>query len=184
MGELKPNDLPIIDLARERFVETGYGWGHTLRNLSGVFPRADCIELDDVLYKDALMKWGKIPKVQVLHGNSPEILSLIIDPYVSTLFFLDAHWSGGVHFKEKYPNHDECPLLYELDAILRREWHAPFTIIIDDTRMFHPEYWAEDPEAKNFNAGMWPTEQEIRSRLGDLKVHEGVIPDAWIVRTD
>ena len=64
------------------------------------------------------------------HGNSPDVLrSLAATIDEPVLFYLDAHWSGGVTAHGEV----EVPLLEELE-IIRKRPHGDF-IIIDDARL-------------------------------------------------
>jgi hypothetical protein len=114
----------------EVFVETGTYLGNTTAMAARYFREVHTIELQDDLYKRAQERFRGTPNVNCHLGNSSEVLrdlaTFIDEP---ALFFLDAHWSGGVTAHGKV----EVPLLEELE-ILRRRNHDDF-IIVDDARL-------------------------------------------------
>ena len=126
-------------LGLTRAVETGTYYGGTARDLSGLFESVVTVELSDDLYEQVSPELAPIPNLQTFHGESPELLRRVHDASVPTLYWLDAHWSGGPTAGEANP----CPLLDELDAI--QGGHPDDALLIDDARQFattrHPQSW-------------------------------------------
>ena len=113
------------------FVETGTYRGQTARFASAHFQRVVTIEGAESIYRVTKQKLSNSSNIECLCGDSRIHLAKIMpDLLGSTLFWLDAHWSGGETFGE----HAECPLMEELAAIYQGS-SAPFTII-DDARFF------------------------------------------------
>ena len=84
-------------------------------------------------------------------GESGVVLKSIVDGLKGpTLFYLDGHHSGGFTGK----GDKVCPALEELDLILT-SISVPFTIVIDDARLFGTE-------------DGYPSIDEVRNQLGDF----------------
>ena len=133
LEELKFFVLPGIAGAMrlpEVFVETGTYLGNTTAGAAHLFREVHTVELDEKLYKRATERFHASPNVTCHHGNSPDVLrtlaATISEP---ALFFLDAHWSGGVTAHGDV----EVPLLEELEIIRRRPYDD--FIVIDDARL-------------------------------------------------
>ncbi|MGY4473588.1 hypothetical protein [Bradyrhizobium sp. USDA 3364] len=113
------------------FVETGTNLGHTTAFVAKHFAKVHTIELSRSLHEDTKRKLSHIRNIDFIHGDSAEVLrdlcATIEEPAV---FYLDAHWSGGVTAH----GDEEVPLYHELASIARR----PFCdlIIVDDYRLF------------------------------------------------
>jgi hypothetical protein len=125
----------FVFLAREfhvcNFVETGTYQGETARFASQHFQRVATIEGSEALYRAAKQQLRSCSNVECLCGDSRNHLArLVRDLRGPTLFWLDAHWSGGETFGEQA----ECPIMEELAAIYENAEEA-FTII-DDARFF------------------------------------------------
>ena len=143
----------------EWFVETGTFHGETTRWASETFPRVVTIELSDDLYERTAERYGSIPNIEFVHGSSESELPKVVDRLDGpTVFWLDAHYSGGETAGDTY----ECPLLEELAAVGNTNVE-PF-VFIDDARDFlSPPPRPHAPED-------WPTIDEviltIREELG------------------
>lgn len=113
-------------------VETGTHTGDTIAATRRKFDRVYSIELDDTYYQNARKRFSRYPSVSVLHGDSGtlirEVLQVLDGP---SLFWLDAHYSGGDTAKGV----TETPVEEELRSILAHpiEGHV---ILIDDARHF------------------------------------------------
>ena len=76
------------------------------------------------------------------HGNSRDVLPRLVPLFAGdnrVLFWLDAHYSGGV----TYGQQDECPLLDELTIIFENlSENKDIMILVDDIRVFgvNPSY--------------------------------------------
>lgn len=114
------------------FIETGTYKGEMIESQIDRFERIISIELDYNLYLEAKKKFSSSRKVRILHGDSAkiirEVLSQVNEP---AIFWLDAHYSGGVTAK----GDKESPILEELDAILDTKFDN-HVILIDDARCF------------------------------------------------
>ncbi|GHV03308.1 hypothetical protein AGMMS50229_02060 [Campylobacterota bacterium] len=111
------------------FVETGTCLGGTSKYAAAHFEEVHTIELSEMLFsraKDSLLALGNITPYL---GDSRTVLPTIIAKSKGNiLFWLDAHYSaGGTAGKD-----DPCPLITELDILLRRTQNDIF--IIDDAR--------------------------------------------------
>lgn len=132
------------------FVETGTFRGDTARFASKHFSRVVTIEGAESLYQQAKRRLSDCPNIECLCGDSRTHLgNTLRDLTGPSIFWLDAHWSGGETFGEKA----ECPLMDELDAIYSTTSNS-FTII-DDARFF-----VSVPPAPH-NIGSWPTYFDI-----------------------
>ena len=113
-------------------IETGTCLGDMINATRRTFNTIYSIELDDSLYERVKKKFSKFPHIHILHGDSgkilPDILSSISQP---CLFWLDAHYSGGITAK----GDRETPILEELQCILNHRI-LDHVILIDDARCF------------------------------------------------
>ena len=127
-----PKDM-VVKLAEvakaDTFIETGTYYGRTAKWASTQFKRVYTIELSESLFnetKDELLSKGNIfPYLGDSRNVLPEMLKSING---NTIFWLDGHYSAGVT-AGKY---DPCPLLKELEIILKR--NNEDIILIDDAR--------------------------------------------------
>lgn len=114
-------------------VETGTFLGDMIKAVKRHFQTIYSIELDKQLYYRAKIRFGKIKHIHFLQGDSaqvlPKVLSLIREP---CLFWLDAHYSGGITAKECL----ETPIVQELRLILSHPLATEHVILIDDARNF------------------------------------------------
>ena len=126
------------------FVETGTYIGNTVVWASKHFERVFTIEASEKLWKQTSQQYGSVRNIEFLHGNSADRMKDVVDLIeVPTLFWLDAHWSGGVTYGEG----DECPLMDELKALNGSKFEK--FILIDDAHLFlappplphRLEYW-------------------------------------------
>lgn len=143
------------------FIETGYGVGATLeRAMARPYRRIVTVEVHADVVRDARARVAGDPRVEVWHGSSADVLPAIIDGARSTVFWLDAHWSGG-GWPGDDGRHDapQCPILGELAAITAAPWTAPVTVLIDDAPFFRA------PPPPPFRAADWPTIADIRRAL-------------------
>src|SRR5262249_19203678 len=126
------------------FVETGTYTGRTAAWAAGAFGSVITIEASPELYAFAAEPLQCLKNVRRVLGDSREVLAPIVSSLAGpAVFWLDAHWSGPPTAGE----HDECPLLEELQALARSP-HENF-VLIDDARLFlapppaphRPEHW-------------------------------------------
>jgi len=116
----------------KNFVETGTFFGDMIAAQVPRFDRLTTIELDPNLYEKACQRFCDCKKVQVLRGNSRNVLPHVLESLTEpTLFWLDGHYSGGITAREE----SDTPIVEELTAIFSGYPH-PHVILIDDARLF------------------------------------------------
>jgi len=118
------------------FIETGTYYGETAETLQKEFKKLFTVELDRKLYEESSAKLKKYSNVTTLHGDSGtvlrEIMKQINEP---TIFWLDAHYSGGPTAKGK----TETPIIEEL-RIISEHSTKKHVVLIDDARCFNGEH--------------------------------------------
>lgn len=114
------------------FIETGTYYGDKVNALRYLFPRIISIELDKELYKKAKKRFKDYSNIEIIQGDSSEILPKILPSICETiLFWLDGHYSGlGTARGSK-----NTPILNELKAIFNNHPKGN-VILIDDARLF------------------------------------------------
>jgi hypothetical protein len=123
----------------QRFIETGVGEGKTLAAASKVYAECISIELHEGRYEAACERFKECLNVRIYHGNSPDILRKVINPTISTVFWLDAHFvKGDIDWKNGTApkGYGLCPLLEELQIIKDHKWASNPVILIDDWSTF------------------------------------------------
>jgi hypothetical protein len=145
-----------------RFIETGVGEGKTLAAASLVYEQCISIELYEPRYCAAVEQFAKYPNVRLYLGNSPDILKTVIDPSVSTLFWLDAHYVPGDAVI--VDGHGLCPILEELAIIQSLTWEQKPVILIDDWCTFMTERHG------------WPKLKELDDLMGRPHVRYPELP--------
>ena len=105
------------------FVETGtlYGDGVDYA-LQFNFKKIISIEIDFMLFKNAKEKYKNNTRVDIIHGNSADILkNLVLTLNGNCLFWLDAHFPGADSHKLPYDYEKDIyiilPLEYEIRTI-------------------------------------------------------------------
>jgi hypothetical protein len=124
----------------EVFVETGTYLGDTVKlALVHGFKKIHSIELNKKLYDDAVEMFKDNPAVKIWHGDSIEILPLIIDEIGNNeaTFWLDAHASGPLVGGKS----GGSPVVDELNIINESECKN-HTIFVDDKRLFGSAEWS------------------------------------------
>jgi hypothetical protein len=149
----------IFDIAEhfglKQFVETGTMHGDTAHWASQHFGRVLTIELHKDYYESAIKRFSG-STVKPYLGDSPVVLKEIRDEIMRypTLFFLDAHWSGSLH----YGKIDiECPLLSEIAVI--NEMDFTHAILVDDVGFFYGVMPPINTPSK------WPTIAQVNEAL-------------------
>jgi len=113
-------------------IETGTLFGDMVYETRRIFDKIYSIELDNALCKRAKKRFIKFPHISIIQGNSAEVLPRILaDITQPCLFWLDAHYSGGITAKGTL----ETPIMQELCYILNHS-AAEHVILIDDAREF------------------------------------------------
>jgi hypothetical protein len=126
----------VLSYAREYavkcFIETGTCFGNMVHTIKDEVERVYSIEVDDTLFNIARLRFSFSPNVTILNGDSGETLHRLL-PTVRErcLFWLDAHYSGGITGKGL----TDTPIIQELKAI---DAHVVknHIILIDDVRCF------------------------------------------------
>ena len=129
-----PTDL-IIRLKEcselNSFIETGTYIGNTAYWSSQKFEKVITMENSTKMHKIVTQKFGHVNNIEFLQGDSRLLLKKVVSSLKQpSMFWLDAHWSGG----ETYGENDECPLLEELAIINVSPYEH--IILIDDARLF------------------------------------------------
>jgi hypothetical protein len=139
----KPNPPPhivkqkAIDEYRDKYnltelVETGTYLGDMVEAQRKNFQKIYSIELSEKLFLRARKRFNTFSQIEILQGDSGQILHELIKKINSpALFWLDGHYSEGITAK----GDKECPVVQELDAILKSNFDH--VILIDDARMFN-----------------------------------------------
>ena len=132
-----PKELVLLlkeNLSYNCFIETGTYHGETSIWASKHFENVITLEASEEIYDKLDLK--EFTNIKSLLGNSSDILWDIIQE--SSIFYLDAHNSGGATF-------DSYPLLDELDLINNSKLNH--VIIVDDARfcmsVFNGETYGE-----------------------------------------
>lgn len=121
------NDTNNYDI----FIETGTYLGETIFPMEPYFRELYTIEINPILYHDTKNKYSG-NKIKFYLGDSSQILKDILPNIESNIvFFMDAHWSGGLTGR----GNKDCPLNEELYNINKLFKHNAI-IIIDDYRLF------------------------------------------------
>lgn len=113
-------------------VETGTYLGEMINAVKDSFNEIYSIELDPSLYMKAKRRFVNIKNIHIIQGDSSKVLSellaLIDQP---CLFWLDAHYSGGITAKANL----NTPIMIELKSIFSHKIKG-HVILIDDDRCF------------------------------------------------
>ena len=113
-------------------VETGTYLGETVELTKKYFKHIYTIELNKPLYDFTKRLFQRTRKIKIFLGDSsrvlPKILKTINCPCV---FWLDAHYSGGITSKST----KETPIMQELKSVLRNKVKN-HVILIDDAGSF------------------------------------------------
>jgi hypothetical protein len=116
----------------DTLIETGTHYGAMVEAMRSSFRQVFSIELDPYLYERARKRFMSARNVKILHGDSGIVLKAVVAELNSAaLFWLDAHYSGGVTAK----GDKETPILEELDTIFSSSADG-HVIVIDDARAF------------------------------------------------
>ena len=113
-------------------IETGTFLGDTIDSCRNSFNEIISIELDEKLCEKARIRFSKYKNISILHGSSDALLPKVLSNVsVSCLFWLDAHYSGGITAKDK----SDTPILSEISYVLDHSIDT-HVILIDDARCF------------------------------------------------
>lgn len=148
MGDIRSFNLKQL---RERcnldvFIETGtlYGDGVQFAVEQG-FKQVYSIEIMPNLVQRARQRFATVPQVQILEGNSSQVLREMllqgqVEGLPNALFWLDAHFPGGDSNEKKYEDEKDvnvrAPLETEIEAIKRLRHQNEDVLIIDDLWLY------------------------------------------------
>ena len=125
-------------------VETGTFFGAMVEACKDAFERIYSVELQEAFYRRARKRFARFPHIRLLHGDSAtELAKILAEISQPCLFWLDAHFMGGITAKGL----SECPALRELGLIGSHPVRG-HVILIDDARFFQ-------------GTGGWPTLQAV-----------------------
>jgi hypothetical protein len=111
-------------------VETGTYSGDMVYATKDTFREIFSVELDKVMFEMAKKRFARFDHISILHGDSAEVLPRIISNLTQPcLFWLDAHYSGGITAKGEL----ETPILQEIRCILDN-CKVEYVVLIDDAR--------------------------------------------------
>lgn len=119
------------DYRLNTFVETGTYEGDMVAYQLSTFSKIHTIELDPILCKKVRLRFYYQRHVVVHCGDSGEILpQLVAELNEPALFWLDAHYSGGITARGEL----DTPIIKELRAVL--DSPLKHIVLIDDAREF------------------------------------------------
>ncbi|MFM6399653.1 hypothetical protein, partial [Planktothrix sp.] len=154
----------------ETFIEAGTFQGVTAVWASALFKNVFTIELSQQLYESTSAGYKHIQNINFLYGHTVEHLKAIVPQLQgSALFWLDAHWSGGITAGQE----EECPILRELQIIKESEWEH--FILIDDARLFL------SPPPAPHQLNQWPALHEVIAELLTFKSQYVVVIEDAII---
>ena len=117
-------------------VETGTQHGHMLAALKKVFARLYSIELDPALYEKARRRFRSSRQIELLCGDSAELLpGIIARLHEPALFWLDGHYGPNRALAGKRVT----PILAELTHLFAAP-RLGHVIVIDDVRLFRERF--------------------------------------------
>jgi hypothetical protein len=133
-------------------VESGTYVGLTVAACLRSFDRIYSIELDRELFLTAQRQFQPFEKVTILGGDSGSVLRTILSELSGpALFWLDAHYSGGITARGE----TDTPIQSELAAILGHHVRD-HVVLIDDAREF---------DGRNG----YPRVEALRAMVADLR---------------
>lgn len=148
-------------------VETGTCLGQMVNDTKDVFDLICSIELDEHLCNVATKRFANDENVYIVQGDSAKELPKVIQEIDSPiLFWLDAHYSGGVTSRGDV----ETPIASELVTILKHPNIDKHVILIDDACLF-----------ENQTPG-YPSLTEVEDIVGSLKPEARVVVKDDIIR--
>lgn len=113
-------------------VETGTFRGDMVNAQRNLFDKIFSIELDENLARKAQKRFRNLKHISIYQGDSVKVLPEIIKQIdVACLFWLDAHFSGGITAKSDV----DTPIIKELSCIFDN-CYQDYVILIDDARHF------------------------------------------------
>lgn len=134
------------------FIETGTYFGEMLAAVAPVFEELHSIELSPIYYQRAKQRLSHQPNIHLYQGDSAILLPLLLERCSRrTIFWLDAHYSGGDTASAISPT----PITNELESILQHRI-PDHVVLIDDARHFN-------------GTNGYPTLEEIKEMVFSLR---------------
>jgi hypothetical protein len=128
----KINKYYAVKFGLRVFIETGTYMGEMIDAVLNTFSKIISIEFDPALAQRAKSKFSSYGHVRILQGNSGQVLPSVISGINEPcLFWLDAHYSGGVTSQSDL----KTPIAKELKVLLDHPC-SNHVILIDDAREF------------------------------------------------
>jgi hypothetical protein len=143
---VKQNSIREFAQARriQVLVETGTYLGEMVDAMKNVFTEIYSIELGEALARNARKRFATDKHITILQGNSSRVLRDILPGITRpTLFWLDAHYSGGVTATDA----TATPLEDELKCIFAHPLAREHVVLIDDARLLGSGAGYPTPEA-------------------------------------
>ena len=120
------------EFSTKTLIETGTFRGDMVNAQKETFSKIFSVELDKKLAEKAKRKFAEYNHISIFQGDSvellPEIMGQITGP---CLFWLDAHYSGGITAR----GDEDTPIIQELNYIFDNS-NKDHVILIDDARHF------------------------------------------------
>ena len=141
----------------EIFIETGTYRGDMILEMKTFFNQIYSIELDKNLYLRAKKKFDNTTNIYILQGDSCMVLPDLLNKIEKKcLFWLDAHYSGGITTRGNL----DTPIMLELKSVFSHKI-KDHIILIDDARCFNGSH-------------NYPTIQDLRDFVKKER------PDNWV----
>jgi hypothetical protein len=126
----------------DTLVETGTYLGDTVNRARGCFKEIYSIEVDSALFNKAQKKFSCFKGIHILKGDSAEVLAeVIVEIKTPALFWLDAHYSGGITSGDA----ELSPIVKEVEGILKAN-NLEHVLLIDDAHLFNGQHGYPDIE--------------------------------------
>jgi hypothetical protein len=144
------------------FIETGTFTGTTTWLMAHYGLQCKSIELSEGFYRKATRFLGHLPNVELVHGDSAELLGALVGRTPGPhLFWLDGHYSAGMTARGQ----TDTPILRELEQ-LRDHDMSRSVILIDDLRDFGRGSYPSVNALTRFAAVHWPN--HVCEVFGDM----------------
>jgi hypothetical protein len=128
-------------------IETGTYLGDMVESCRGIFDRVISIELSRELYEEAKSRFASDPRISILQGDSSDVLARTL-PSINEpcLFWLDAHYSGGITAQGTVLT----PIYQELRSIFEHAVEDHVVLIDDASDFIGTEGYPTITELKRF----------------------------------
>jgi hypothetical protein len=129
----------------DTLVETGTYLGDTVAKARGCFSEIYSIEVDEVLFNKAKAKFSCFKGIHILKGDSAKVLpEVTAEIKAPALFWLDAHYSGGITSGDA----ELSPIVQEVESILKAN-NLEHVFLIDDAHLFNGQHGYPDMQFLN-----------------------------------